>query len=232
MKKILKNKIINRENTPLFDNTFLFPYLQTNFSHPDVEVFFMSELLKEKENSELLSQIWDKYAMFSNVYSEEDEFEIFKKLFDYALSNNKKIHIIGVTLDSEIEMLENYYSELWFLREDINCFKVDFAVPLVTVWVNIENLIWRGSDYKREKQNIFFIPPIREAWLTKAMFKWINRWVIASIYIKEFTQEKKDFLRNCLLEEHILSLTLGKVLYYNLADIWFTGDTLDIEIQY
>ena len=110
MKKILKNKIINRENTPLFDNTFLFPYLQTNFSHPDVEVFFMSELLKEKENSELLSQIWDKYAMFSNVYSEEDEFEIFKKLFDYALSNNKKIHIIGVTLDSEIEMLENYYS--------------------------------------------------------------------------------------------------------------------------
>ena len=192
----------------------------------------MSELLKEKENSELLSQIWDKYAMFSNVYSEEDEFEIFKKLFDYALSNNKKIHIIGVTLDSEIEMLENYYSELWFLREDINCFKVDFAVPLVTVWVNIENLIWRGSDYKREKQNIFFIPPIREAWLTKAIFKWINRWVIASIYIKEFTQEKQDFLRNCLLEEHILSLTLGKVLYYNLADIWFTGDTLDIEIQY
>lgn len=232
MKKILKNKIINIENTSLFDNTFLFPYLQTNFSHPDVEVFFMSELLKEKENSELLSQIGDKYAMFSNVYSEEDEFEIFKKLFDYALSNNKKIHIVGVTLDSEIEMLENYYTQLWFLREDINCFKVDFSVPLVTVSVNIENLIWRGSDYKREKQNIFFIPPIREAGLTKAMFKGINRGVIASIFIKELSQEKQDFLRNCLLEEHILAITLGKVLYYNLNDIWFLWEILDIEIQY
>ena len=32
--------------------------------------------------------------MFSNVYNEKDELEIFEKLFDYAISNNKKIHII------------------------------------------------------------------------------------------------------------------------------------------
>jgi hypothetical protein len=32
--------------------------------------------------------------MFSNVYSEVDELEIFKNLFNYAVNNNKKIHIV------------------------------------------------------------------------------------------------------------------------------------------
>ncbi|MDD5769422.1 MAG: hypothetical protein PHE25_00490 [Candidatus Gracilibacteria bacterium] len=232
MKKIYKDKILNIENTSLFDNKFLFSYLQTNFSFENVEVFFMGELLKQKENSKLLAEIGDKYAIFSNVYSEEDEFNIFKDLFEYALKNNKKIHIIGITLDSEIEMLENYYTELGFLREDINCFRVDFSKPLITTSVNIENLMWRGSDYKREGKNIFFIPPIREAGLTKAMFKGINRGVIASIYIKNLTQSKIDFLRKCLLEEHILTLTLGKVLSYNLEQIGFSGENIEIEIEY
>lgn len=232
MKKIYKDKILNIENTSLFDNKFLFSYLQTNFSFENVEVFFMWELLKQKENSKLLAEIWDKYAIFSNVYSEEDEFNIFKDLFEYALKNNKKIHIIWITLDSEIEMLENYYTELGFLREDINCFRVDFSKPLITTSVNIENLMWRWSDYKREWKNIFFIPPIREAWLTKAMFKWINRGVIASIYIKNLTQSKIDFLRKCLLEEHILTLTLWKVLSYNLEQIWFSWENIEIEIEY
>lgn len=232
MKKIYNNKIINIENTPIFDNTFLFSYLKTDFSHEYVEVFFMSDLLKQKENSELLKNIWDKYAMFANVYSEESEFEIFKNLFDYAIKNHKKIHIIWVTLDSEIEMLESYYTQMWFLREDINCFKVNFIKPLITVSVHIENLMWRWSDYKREWKKIFFIPPVREAWLTKAMFKWINRWVIAWIYIKEFTINTKEFLQNCLWEEHILALTLAKVLDYNIQQVWFTWENIDIEIKY
>jgi hypothetical protein len=48
---------------------------------------------------------------------------------------------------------------------------VDFSIPLVTVSVKIENLIWKGSDYKAQKQNIFFIPPVRESGQNKAMFK-------------------------------------------------------------
>jgi hypothetical protein len=32
--------------------------------------------------------------MFSNVYSEKDELEIFNDLFEYAIKNNKKIHIV------------------------------------------------------------------------------------------------------------------------------------------
>ena len=232
MKKVYKDKIVNVENTSLFDNKFMFSYFDCDYSNSEVEVFFMSELLKQKENNELLSQIGDKYAMFSNVYSENDEAEIFKNLFDYAISNNKKIHIVWVTLDSEMEILENYYTELWYMREDINCFKVDFSKVLVSVSVNIENLIWRWSDYKREWKKIFFIPPIREAWLTKAMFKWINRWVIAWIFIKDFDDSKKEFLAKCLLEEHVLSLTLAKVLCYNLVDIWFMWKIVDFELNY
>lgn len=232
MKKICKDKIINIENTSLFDNKFLFSYLKADYKKSDIEVFYMSDLLKLKENTQLLNGLWDKYAIFSNVYSEKDEFEIFCELYNYAISNNKKIHIVWITLDSEIEMLENYYTQLWFLREDINCFKVDFNVPLVTVSVNIENLIWRWSDYKREWKKIFFIPPIREAWLTKAMFKWINRWVISWINIEKFDENVKEFLTNCLLQEHILSITLAKVLKYNLEDIWIKWENIDVVIDY
>lgn len=232
MKKVYKDKILNIPNTDIFDNTFLFSYLSTDFSSDKVEVFFLSELLAQKENTKLLWEIWDKYAMFSNVYSEADELKIFKELFEYALSNNKKIHIVGVTLDEEIKILEEYYQKLWFLREDINCFRVDFSQVLVSVSVNIENLIWRGSDYKRMGKEIFFLPPIREAWQTKAMFKWINRGVTASIYIKELSEDKKEFLKNCLLAEHILPLTLAKVLYFNWEDIWFIGENIDMEVKY
>lgn len=232
MKKVYKDKILNIPNTDIFDNTFLFSYLSTDFSSDKVEVFFLSELLAQKENTKLLWEIWDKYAMFSNVYSEADELKIFKELFEYALSNNKKIHIVGVTLDEEIKILEEYYQKLWFLREDINCFRVDFSQVLVSVSVNIENLIWRGSDYKRMGKEIFFLPPIREAWQTKAMFKWINRGVTASIYIKELSEDKKEFLKNCLLAEHILPLTLAKVLYFNWEDIWFIGENIDMGVKY
>jgi hypothetical protein len=273
MKKVFKDKILNIEWTPIFDNKFLFSYLKTDFesltkgnsqkqdflgreiflkwAYWDVseqeinlsdkknigisefpEVFFMKDLLLKKENTQLLESIWDKYAMFSNVYCEKDELEIFEELFQYAIKNNKKIHIVWITLLEEIKILEEYYEKLWFLRVDINCFKPDFSIPLVTVWVNIENLMWRWSDYKRMKKEIFFIPPIREAGLTKAMFKWINRWVIASINLWNITDEKIEFLLNSLKEEHILPLTLAKVLFYNLDDIWFSWEEVNFEMNY
>jgi len=232
MKKVYSNKILNIENTNLFDNTFLFSYKKIDFKNENIEVFFIWEMLKKKENTELLWKIWDKYAIYSNVYSEKDELEIFQKLFDNAVKNNKKIHIIWITLDEEIKILEDYYTKLWFLREDINSFKVDFSIPLITVSVNIENLIWRWSDYKKYWKSIYFIPPIREAWLTKAMFKWINRWVIASINIKNLNEEIKSFLTKCILEEHILPLTLSKILEYNIEQIWFTWENMDFTINY
>jgi dihydroorotase-like cyclic amidohydrolase len=128
------------------------------------------------------------------------------------------------------------------MREDINCFDSDFFIPLVTVSVKIENLMWKWSDYKAMKDKIFFNPPIRESGQVKAMFKWINRWVIAWIYIShspasrgelEVLDEKiENFLWHCIKEEKILSLTLWNVLNYNYLQIWFLGDKKELIINY
>jgi dihydroorotase-like cyclic amidohydrolase len=166
------------------------------------------------------------------VYSAEDELEIFTELFETALREKKKIHIIWMTLKEEIEMLEKYYTSLWFLREDINCFDVDFSVPLVTVSVNLENLMWKWSDYKKMKSDIFFIPPVRESSQNKAMFKWINRWVTAWIHITKFWNSEKQFLSEQIYNEKILPLTMGKVLFYNLDDAGVVEKSDDLEIQY
>jgi len=231
MKKVYNDKIINIDEN-LFDNKFLIEYLNP-INHPqNIEVIYMEDLLKKKENTKLLNNLGDKYAMYSNVYSPKDELEIFKELFDNAIKTWKKIHIIWVTLKEEIEILEKYYNSLWFMREDINCFDVDFSIPLVTVSVKIENLIWKWSDYKRMKKFIFFIPPIRESWENRAMFKWITRWVIAWIYISKFNKEINDFLNKMVVEEKILPINLAKVLYYNIKDIWFTWEKINLLIEY
>lgn len=232
MKKVFKDKIVNFDEN-IFDNKFLFSYLKSDYKTENIEVFFMEELLKEKENSELLNNLNWKFAMYSEVYSPKDELEIFEKLFNYALENNKKIHIVWITLKEELEILEKYYEESWFLREDVNCFVPDFKNTLVTVSVNIENLIWRWSDYKANQKKIFFIPPVRESGQNKAMFKGINRWSIASIFIKNFENEKNiEFLENCIKEEKILPLTFANVLNYNLSEIWFFWEEKDLIVKY
>lgn len=232
MKQVYKDKIVNIENTPLFDNKFLFSYLDTDYSSENIEVFYMSELLKEKENTDLLNNLNGKFAMYSEVYSPKDELEIFEKLFDYAISNNKKIHIVWITLKEELDILENYYTKLWFLREDVNCFVPDFKKARVTVSVNIENLIWRWSDYKANGKSIFFVPPVRESWQNKAMFKWINRWSIASIFIKNFDEKNIEFLSNTIKSEQILALTFASVLKYNLEEIGFSWISRGLEVEY
>lgn len=231
MKKVFKDKIVNIDKN-LFDNNFLFDYLEVDYNNSEVEVFFMKDLLKDKENTELLNNLNWKFAMYSEVFSPKDELEIFQNLFDYAISNNKKIHIVWITLWEELDILEKYYIEEWYLRDDINCFIPDFKNTLVTVSVNIENLIWRGSDYKANKEKIFFIPPVRESWQNKAMFKWINRWSIAWIYITDFTKDKTDFLENCIKQEKILSLTLSKNLNSNLEEVWFKWEKKELVISY
>ena len=40
MKKVYKNQITNIENTDLFDNRFLFDYLEINKEKSDVEVIY------------------------------------------------------------------------------------------------------------------------------------------------------------------------------------------------
>jgi dihydroorotase-like cyclic amidohydrolase len=192
----------------------------------------MSELLKKRENIELLNNLNWRWAMYSEVYSPKDELEIFQELFEYAISGNKKIHIIWITLKEELDILEKYYVESGYLREDVNCFIVNWSKTLVSVSVNIENLIWKWSDYKANWKNIFFVPPIREAGQNKAMFKGINRWSIAGIYIWSNNDEKTIFLQECIKKEQILPMTLGKCLRYNLEEIGFGGELRGLEVEY
>ncbi len=232
MKKIHKNKITNIVWTNIFDNKLLFEVINPEYQNDDIQVIFISELLEKKKNLEILEKVWAKPAMYSNVYSPEDELEIFRELFKNAIKNKKKVHIVWVTLKEEIEMLEEYYKTLWFLREDINCFAPDFSVPFVTVSVNIENLMWKGSDYKRMWEKIFFNPPIRESWQVKAMFKWINRWVISWINLWNINKQKQDFLSDCINKEKILSITLAKILKYNYNEIGIYWEKEELVIKY
>ena len=237
MKKVLKNKIINIDNTDKFDSKFLFSIL-SSFSIKgsteeqgdglsNIEIVYLSDLLEKRKNLEMLEKAKTKPASYSNVYSPKDELEIFENLFNQAIEKKQKIHIIWVTLKEEIDILEKYYFELWFFNEEMNCFLVDFSKVLVSVSVKIENLIWRGSDYRRMWNKIFFNPPIREAWQVKAMFKWINRWVIAGI-----SGINKDFFQKQILEENILSITLAKVLNYNLVDFWIKWEEKEMVIEF
>lgn len=232
MKKIFKDKILNIQGTDTFDNTFLFEYFENIQSQENIEIIYLRDLLEQKKNLEVLEGVKEKPAMYSEVYSPKDELEIFTGLFEDAIKNNKKIHIIWVTLGEEIKMLEAYYEELGFVREDINAFDVDFSVPLVTVSCHIENLMWKWSDYKAQRENIFFCPPIRESGQNKAIFKGITRGMIAGIELWEFTQEKQEFIWDCIRNEKILPLHMWKVLKYNLEEVWLDWVVRELKIEY
>ena len=244
MKKIYPDKILNIPNTDLYDQKFLFDVLipeiqnlsqespQPPLLKGELRVVDLWEELKKCKNEDILDQVKQKPAMYSNVYAPKDELQIFTEIFEHALTTGTKTHIIWITLDAEIKMLEEYYESLGFMREDINCFAPDFSVPLVTVSVNIENLIWKGSDYKAQRESIFFLPPVRESWENKAMFKWINRGVVARIQMKNFWETETEFLNMCIREEKILPLTLGKVLKYNLEQIGFCWEERELFVEY
>jgi hypothetical protein len=56
MKKVFKDKIINIDEN-IFDSKLLFSYLDSKYFSEEIEVFFMEDLLKEKENTELLNNL-------------------------------------------------------------------------------------------------------------------------------------------------------------------------------
>lgn len=232
MKKIYRDKILNVEDTNVFDSVFLFEYISKIQDAWSTKIIHIWELLEAYKNTEIEKRLSEKPAMWSEVYAPKDELEIFTRLFEEAVKSNQKVHVVWVTLGEEIQMLEKYYEELWFLREDINAFDVDFSVPLITVSCHIENLMWRGSDYKAQRDAIFFCPPIRESWQNKALFKWITRWVIAGIELWDFTQQKQEFIANCVRQEKILPIHIGKVLQYNLEDIGFVAELAELRVKY
>lgn len=94
MKKIYKDKILNIPETDVFDSTFLFEYFINIQGSQDVEIIYLRNLLHTKKNEEILERVGEKPAMYSEVYSPSDELDIFSRLFENALSEKKKIHIV------------------------------------------------------------------------------------------------------------------------------------------
>ncbi len=223
MKKIQRESIIHVEKTDVFENIFICDILYPNFQDKNIEVFYMRHLLEKKKNESILERLKKHPAMWSEVYSPKDELEIFTEIFENALKTWKKVHIVGISLWEEIRLLEEYYLSLWFFVEETNTFRVDFSKVCITASCYIENIMWRGSDYKRMGEKIFLCPPIREAGQVKNLFRGINRWSLAGVVIEHLTLEVEKFLEFSVVEEHILPLTLGRVLKYNFEDIWFEG---------
>ena len=102
MKKVYKDKILNIDEN-LFDKKFLFEVFVV--SRNDAQIIFMEDLLKLRKNEELEKNIWQKYAIYSNVYSSSDELEIFTEIFEIDIKSWIKVHIVWITLQEELDML-------------------------------------------------------------------------------------------------------------------------------
>jgi hypothetical protein len=106
MKQVFENKIINI-NKNYFDNKFIFSLpknLKANFNVNIVE------LLKKYKNENLNYK--KNYKLWNEVYSPKKELEIFKKIFDKAIKQNKKIHISNISLAEEILITKKLYFNL------------------------------------------------------------------------------------------------------------------------
>jgi hypothetical protein len=59
-----------------------------------VGIIYLSDLLEERKNLEMLEKAKTKPASYSNVYSPKDELEIFEEIFNSAIEKKQKIHIV------------------------------------------------------------------------------------------------------------------------------------------
>ncbi len=224
MKQVFENKIINI-NKNYFDNKFIFSLpknLKANFNVNIVE------LLKKYKNENLNYK--KNYKLWNEVYSPKKELEIFKKIFDKAIKQNKKIHISNISLAEEILITKKLYFNLWYFNKELNCFNVDLKNCPITIWVNIRNIIYSFKDYNSKKEEIFFIPPPREPRHQKAL-KWaINSWIISTITLNDNKKESLNLLE-LIKTEKINLLKISKSLYYNFKKIGFAFDEEKIKLQ-
>lgn len=224
MKQILEKSIINI-NENIFDNKFLFTIpSEANF---DKEID-MWELLLPTKNENLNYK--KDYKLWSEVFSPKDELRIFEEIVENTLKNWKKVHISNISLAEEIEIIKNLYTDLWYFNKELNCFEVDFTNSPITIWVNINNLIYSFKDYKSLREKILFVPPPREPRHIKAINAWINSKVISTISLN-WKNEEFDSLKELILEEKINLLQLWNCIYYNYSKIWFSIKQKEIVIE-
>ncbi|EKE26488.1 MAG: hypothetical protein ACD_4C00267G0006 [uncultured bacterium (gcode 4)] len=224
MKQIFENKIINIDES-IFDNRFLFKIASNCKSDFDVDIW---KLLLEYKNENLNYK--KDYKLWNEVYSPKSELEIFEKLLEDNIKNNKKIHISNISLQEEVQIIKDIYLDLGYFNVELNKFEIDFKNSPVTLWVNINNLMYSFKDYNRKKEEIFFIPPPREPRHQKNLKSGINSWVVSTIQINN-NNEEFNFLKDLINEEKINLLKLWRNLFYNYKKIGFVFDESEIIIE-
>lgn len=224
MKKVYSDKIINIDEN-YFDNKFIFEIPTKLEYENEVDI---SLLLKNFENKNL--DYKKDYKLWSEVYSPKDELRIFEEIVENTLKNNKKVYISNISLSEEVEIIKNLYLDLWYFNKELNYFEVDFANSLITIGVNINNLIYSFKDYKSLRDKILFVPPPREPRHIKTINAAINSKIISTISLNWDISELM-ILKNIILQEKINLLQLGNCIYYNYEKIGFKNDKKEIIIE-
>ena len=224
MKKVTPNSILNIDEN-LFDWKFLFEVAAGWFLEIEKD---MSVILGEFKNEEL--DYKKDYKLWSEVYSPKDELSVFTGIFEDAVKTWNKVHISNISLAEEIELVKALYSDLGYFNIELNRFEVDFKNTPVTIWVNINNIIYSFKDYKEKKEEILFVPPPREPRHQKAIRSAINSWVISTISLND-TEKDKAFLQSILMEEKTSLNRLAALLYDNFTAIGFDSPKAEIIIS-
>lgn len=50
------------------------------------------------------------YKLYNEVYSPKGELKVFNEIFDDSLKTGRKVHIVGISLREEVEILKDYYT--------------------------------------------------------------------------------------------------------------------------
>lgn len=165
--------------------------------------------------------------LWNEVYSPKKELEIFSNILEENLKKNQKIHISNISLFEEIELVKHIYLDLGYFNKELNKFEIDFKNAPITIWVNINNIIYSFKDYKSNWDKIFFIPPPREPRHQKAIKSWINAGIISTISLNSKNWED-IFLTEIIKEEKINLINLANNIFYNFEKIGFEFEVEEI----
>lgn len=223
MKKVLEKSIINLDDN-YFDNIFV---LKIQLDKEFANEFDISKLILPHKNESLNYK--KDYKLWSQVYSPKDELKIFNELIEYNLKKNIKIHISNISLSEEIDIIKKLYIELWYFDKELNCFIVDWENVPVTIWVNINNVIYSFKDYKSKKEKILLIPPPREPRHQKVIKSSINSWLISVIDING--KEDVENIKQIIKEEKASLTRLASCFYYNYIKIGFRCESDELIIN-
>lgn len=246
MKLILKDKIIQENNTLENNKNFKFTYInilsKTNLGNTksinivNIKEYFKAKFKnKDKIRDKIRDTITNKNKA-KDLDSEESrtlELNIVKESILKA-KNWKKTHISNLTYSTSIHLIEEYYRELWLFKNELNSFKIDWENINLTCSIDFLHLLYSSKDFKKllrkdSIRNIKDINTLRSPQNTKLLINSINIW---SVFWLDFDKSylNKE-LENFIKLEKINIFRIWEVLnFYYLENIFNTLEKREIII--